>query len=360
MVRIEPAELRSFVSRIVAGLGGSRETADAVADSLVAADLAGHPSHGVGLIPTYAEWIDDGVIDPGASPRTALDDDGAAAVDGQHAFGQVTGRHVLDVGIPKAEAVGVAAIGIRNGSHLGRVGEWGERAAEAGLAFVGFVASPPSEVVAPPGSRAAKLSTSPICVGLPAFGAVEHPIVLDMATSQAAYGKIRDRATRDEPVPDGWATPFDGAPDAGAFLDGAGALLPLGGLTAGHKGFGLATMVELFGGTLGDAAISGQRDVSGRNVASFLLVDPLRFTTEDAIATRISAYERHVKSAEPDPDLPLGDGAMGDEVLLPGEAEHRKRAKQRERGVAVSAGDVEALRSVASEVGVEDVPDWGL
>lgn len=356
MVRIDHAELCAFVSRLYVGLGATEGIAEDVSRSLVAADLSGHHSHGVRMTPTYAEWIEAGDLRPGQRPEVVGEAAVTATVDGRDAFGQVTGRRAVEVGATKAAEAGVATVGVRNGTHLGRIGEWAEAAADAGHLFVAMVCNPGSQYVAPPGSSEGRLSTNPIAMGIPSFDALEHPIVLDMATSQVAFNKVRDYAARGEAIPDGWTTGFDDETDAERFDETPGALMPLGGAVSGYKGFGLATMAELMAGILGDAPVSGQAGASPGNLAVFHQVDPRRFTTEEAIEERIEAFRRHVESAPREPGMGVGDAAAGDEWLFPGGSEHRARTEQLDRGVFVADGDAQRLLELAEERGVGMVP----
>jgi uncharacterized oxidoreductase len=307
----------------------------------------------------YRRMLEAGAIDPAAEPE--IEGRGATAtVDGNHAFGQVVGRRAVDAATERAAEHGVAAVGVRDGAHLGRIGEWAERAAERGYLFAAWVNTGGlAPLVAPPGSATRRLATNPLAFGVPSFGALEFPIVLDMATSQVAHGKVSKRAVENEPLPEGWVVDEAGeyVTDAERFEEGEGALLPLGGLTSGYKGFGLAMVAELFAGALGDASVSGQ-DPEGivNNAAAFLAVDPERFASPDANRRRIEALVDYVASAEYPDAVSAGDAARGDRALVPGEAEYRTRTERAAEGVPLAPETVALFVDLAEELGVEELP----
>lgn len=360
MPRIEPGALEAFAEELLVELGTPRDGAAAVAASLVSADLAGHGSHGVRRIASkYAREIDEGVIDPAAEPVVERDAGAWAVVDGREAWGQLVGRTAVDAAVERAAEHGVGVAGLKHTSHIGRVGEWTERAAEAGMAFAAFVCNPASAWVAPAGSADRRFSTNPVSVGVPSFGALPFPLVVDVATSQVAHGKVKARAAAGEDLPEEWLVGPSGDPltDAEAYrTEGEGALLPLGGRSAGYKGTGLAVVSELLAANVADGTVSGMDDVVWGNHAAFFAADLAAFTTEERAAERAAAMAEHLRSAEAADGAGPGDGAKGEEVLLPGEAEHRARRARRESGIPLSSADAAALGDLARDAGVDDVP----
>lgn len=358
---VPPEELEPFARDIVRGYGGSDAVAEQVAESLVGADLRGHRSHGVIRLPMlYRRMLDEGVLDLSATPEVVGKAGTTAAVDGHQQFGQVVGRQAVDVATEIAAEHGVAAVGVRNGAHLGRIGEWAERATERGFLFGAWVNTGGlGLLVAPAGSVTPRLATNPLSFGTPSFGALEFPIVLDMATSQVAHGKISKRAVEGEPLPEGWAVDPSGAyaTDAAEFEESDGAILPLGGFTSGYKGFGLAVMVELFAGMLGDAFVAGQ-ETEGivNNAAAFVAVDPDRFSTPEANRARIEALVEHLDAAEYPENVPAGDAARGDRALVPGEAEYRTRTEREADGIPFAPETVALFEDLAEELGIESTP----
>lgn len=355
MPRLDAADLEPFLRDLLIAADVPEPPASAVAESLVAADLRGHGSHGALRVPLYVDWIRAGGLEPGAEPivdeRTAT----TAHIDGNGTFGQVVGRRAVDLLIERAEG-GVATVGIRNAAHLGRVGEWVERGAEDGYLFGAFVnTGGAAQTVAPPGSADRRLSTNPVAFGVPTFDATTFPVVLDMATSQVAHGKVRERTATGEDLPPDWTTDADGDPisDPEAFEAGAGAMLPLGGRTSGYEGFGLAVIAELFAKIVGDGSVAGQQNPPfPENAALFLAIDPLAFTTREALEDRLAALAAHLASAERRAAVPLGPGASGDRALLPGEPEHRTAEERQTSGVPLAEGVATSLDDLADELGV--------
>lgn len=358
--RVDPAVLQAVAESIVAALGARQQVAASVAESLVDADLRGHGSHGVNRLPQYAEMVADGAIDPTGEPRLEETAPAAAHVDGRSTFGQHTGRLATDRAIELAHDQGIGVVGVRNGSHLGRVGEWAERAASADVLFLAFVNTQGGALtVAPPRSAERVLSTNPIAAGIPSFGALPFPIVFDGATSQVANGKLRERRRTGDPVPDAWTTTPSGEPitDADRFFEPnvSAALLPLGGRTAGHKGFGLGIVAELLAGLVGDGAVAGGSEPAWfDNAATFVAVDPLRFTTHQAAADRVSTLADHVRGAELGEDDVESAAARPDDdrPLLPGEPESVTAARRRERGVPLHDGVLTPVLDLAEELDV--------
>lgn len=357
-MQVDPDRLESVAASLVAATGAPDRTADAVAASLVAADLRGHGSHGVIRVPLYAAKAAAGAVDPTATP--AVEHDGGATVrlDGRDAFGQVVGREMVATLGERAAEHGVAAVGVRDATHLGRIGEWAERTTAAGLCFAGFVNSQGGGYnVAPAGSADRLLSTNPVCFGVPTFDALEFDVVLDTATSQVAHGKVREKAWVGQEIPEGWAVDADGDPytDAEAFEAGAdGAQLPLGGAVSGYKGTGLAVISELFAGIFGDGLVAGERDADySNNAALFLAVDPLRFTSRAAVERRVRALSKHLSGANYDAGPSPGAAAWGDRFVLPGRPEHETAAQNRAEGVPLDEEVAGRLRRLAAEYGVE-------
>ena len=355
MPRVNADDLESFVRELVAGLGADERVAQEVSESLVESDLRGHGSHGsIRMGTLYYDLVQRREIDPRAEPDIERFSGGTARVDGRFQYGQVVGRRAVETGVDLAKEHGVAAVGVRNATHLGRIGEWAERTADAGVCFAAFVnGGGTTPTVAPPGSVDRLLSTNPLAFGFPSFGVLSHPIVLDMATSQVANGKVTKRSVEGRPIPEGWVVNADGEPvtDTHEYDAERGTLMPLGGLTAGHKGFGLSVVAELFAGMVGDHRVSGQHDDRGiNNGAAFFFVDPGRFSDPEANRARVAALRDTVCDADSPEGVPMGPAAKGGRALLPGEPEHRKREARLEDGVPFRRETLDLLASVARQL----------
>ena len=359
MSRIDAEKLETFAHRLLEQVGATEEVASQVARSLVAADLRGHGTHGVFRIPWYVEGIEElDWINPNATPQIESESESTAIVDGNSTFGQVAGRVAVDVGIGKADRTGIGIVGVRDATHLGRIGEWAERVTDAGYLGTFQVATQGgSETVAPAGSGEPLYSTNPIAYGIPTFDVLEFALVLDIATSQVAHGKIRTLAEADRPIPEEWTTTETGHPvsDAKTFREGEGALLPLGGRASGYKGFGLAVMAELFASIIGDGYVSGQQDLErSQNIAAIYIIDPTQFTTEEEIKDRIRVFTERIRSASYSSEVPVGAGAKQERGLLPGEPEYKYRIDRERDGIPLAAETVATLHDLAIEYSIEN------
>ena len=353
---IPERELRDFMTELLGRMDTPPATAATVAALLVGADLAGHTSHGVRQLHSrYAEEIAAGVIDPAAEPTVTPKSAHALQVDGQRAFGHLVGAAATDAGIEVATDAGVALVSIANTAHIGRVGAFAEQAAAAGCAFIGLVANPASAYVAPPGSAQRRFSTNPICLGMPTFGGLAFPLIADLSTSQVAHGKIKERTVTGEALPTDWVVQAGGGDlrDADAFeADGMGALRPLGGATAGHKGYALAVLNEVFAAVMTGGSISGMDEIVFGNHALFVLIDPTILASRSLIADRARTIGRYIRETIVDPEVSLGAATDAGAGLLPGEPEHRARQRNERVGVSIPRGDATLLGALAADVGV--------
>lgn len=358
MTSVASEELVDFTGDLLAELGVPAEAATQVAASIVAADKRGHGSHGLFRIPTlYRKMIRDGAIVPDATP--VIDDEGPAfaSIDGQFAFGHLVGQYAVDVLTEKASGNGMAVVGIRNATHLGRIGEWAEKTADRGFVFQAYVnAQGGAKQVAPVGSAQRRFATNPVVSAIPTFDALPFPIVLDMATSQVAHGKIAERDTTGKPLPDDWAIRPDGQfeKDAKAYEQGSGAILPLGGTATGHKGFGLAVIAELMAGIIGRGSIMGQEEPEWfSNAAAFVAIDPTLFSTQAEIEEIIRTIVSYIEETEYDETIPTPEAAKGDRALLPGEREYNAMARMEEGEVELEDRTVGLLVELADELDCE-------
>src|SRR5215831_16610552 len=187
MVTIKAGPLAELVRGIFAKAGCSSAEAERIGKYLVSANLTGHDSHGVVRVPRYLQWQRNGVVHADRRVKVLTETPVLAVVDGLNGFGQTVAPQAVAIGIDKCKAAGLSLVALRNAGHIGRVGDWAEMAAEAGLVSVHFVNASGGGLVAPFGGTERRLSTAPFCVGVPRSG--EPPIVLDFATSVVAEGK---------------------------------------------------------------------------------------------------------------------------------------------------------------------------
>ncbi len=338
-----PQQLTTIAQDVFVAAGVEKEEARIVAEHLVQSNLAGHDSHGVLRIPEYVEWMEAGGVALGQHISTVHETDTLAVIEGGWGFGQVIGLEAFEVAINKAQGAGLCIVAVSQCGHIGRVGHYPELAAQHGLVTVLFVNTHGAgKLAAPWGGRGRRLSANPISVGIPRKNA--EPLVLDMATSAIAEGKLMDMLNR------GVSAPPDCIVDAGGnpttdpvayFGPPQGALLPFGQ----HKGFGLSFVIDILAGALSGAGCS--RDSATRIGNGFLafLVRPDHLRDEAAFYADVDALVHHVKSSE------LAAGF--DEILAPGEPEIRTRQQRTRDGIPVDDGAWGKIVNTASRYGLD-------
>ncbi|WP_158746421.1 malate/lactate/ureidoglycolate dehydrogenase [Acidisphaera sp. L21] len=349
------ATLQDFIAAIFAKAGTSQEEGERIAHHLIGANLAGHDSHGVIRVPRYVFWLQNGSVVAGRTLEVVKESATHAVLDGGYGFGQTIGPLAVDMGIAKAREAGMAVIALRNSGHIGRIGDWAERAARAGLVSLHFVNVAGGELVAPFNGVDRRFSTNPMCIGAPQPGT--DPLILDFATSTVAEGKVLVASNGGKPLPPGALIDPDGTlstnpeslygPIAGTSLrdsaNGAGALRAFGD----HKGSGIAFMCEILAGCLTGGATSGPIPGGRRGrIANGMLsiyLDPGHFGAQH-FAETAREYALYVKASRPAvPDT---------EVLIPGEPEARTRATRQRDGIPLQLGTWAAILETAEKLGI--------
>ena len=330
---------------IFRSLGASEKEADTVSHHVVKANLVGHDSHGVIQVPVYAERIKIGHIVPGAPFEVLNETASTARIDGHWGFGYVVTERAMGMAINKAKSNGVAALTVFRQSHIGRLGDYPTMALNEGM--IGMITADSGagpKAVAPFGGRARRLGTNPICIGVPSD--LEGPVLLDMATSAVAAGKVTLAISRQEPIPSTWVVDKEGNPTTNPqdYFEG-GAILPVGA-DQGHKGYGLSFMVEMFSGILTGLGF-GIDPQARHNDGCFIAVfDVEAFRPLADFKKEMREFAEFVKSSPP---------AKGfSEVLYPGEIEWRTEAKRRSDGIFVEDETWQQLWTLVKENGVEN------
>ena len=319
--------LSKCIETIVAAGGSDAREAKIVADNLVTANLTGHDSHGVGMIPRYIESLLEGGLKVNQHPKMQFDGGAMLSLDGQQGYGQVIGLEAMEIGIARAKQHGMCVMGLGRSHHLCRIGQWAEQAVEAGLVSLHFTNVISRSIVAPFGGGDARFGTNPMTVGIPIPN--EPPFILDMATSAVAQGKIRVAHNKREKVSREWLIDDKGQPtDNPAF----GTVEPFGALrTFGlHKGYGLAVVCELLGGALTGGGTWHSDDRSKKRVWNgmlTILIDPKRLGTADAFGTETTAFLESLRKS------PVAPGV--DKVRIAGEPERETRVKRERDGISV-------------------------
>ncbi len=343
---LDSKELTAVCEKIFFALGAPPEVGRRVAESLVESNLMGHDSHGVIRVPQYVEQVRDGRINPRAQPSLLYETSNTAVIDGGWQFGQMAARHAMEVAIAKAERGGIAAVQLHRSNHVGRLGEYAAQALDHGM--VGLVTTNNhggGQNMSPFGGTARRLSPSPIAVAVP--GGKDFPILLDMTCSVVAEGKVRVKRARGEKLPEGWILDAAGRPStnpADLYGPPVGSLTPLGG-AAGHKGFGLALIIDILSGALGGAGCSrAGSTVFGANGVYLQAINPQAFGAEEGFPKEVAALVEYVKSS------PLAPGF--DRIRVPGEVEHEQKLKRLRDGIEIEDETWRKIQAVAAELGV--------
>ena len=331
-VTVKADGLKNVATTLLLAMGCEPAEAVEVADHLIAANLKGHDSHGVGMLPIYARNVEAGKLRPNQHARRVGGDGQFAIFEGNMGFGHRIAREVTDWAIETARSSGAAFAGLREVQHVGRVGTFGERVTRAGMVFVSFVngmSGPP--YVAPFRGTDGRMATNPICIALPDADPAT-PLLLDFATSKVAMGKVRVAYQEGRQMEQGLLIDKEGNPTTDPAVlwpdRSQGAILPFGE----HKGYGLAVICELLAGALvGGGTYQPQNSFDRGQVNAMLSIvfDPQRLTPLSAFQREMSAYIAFVKaSPSRSPDEP---------VLVAGEPERINEARRRAEGIPIDA-----------------------
>jgi hydroxycarboxylate dehydrogenase B len=345
---IQAGPLTDLLAAILERAGAEPQRARTCADHLVAANLKGHDSHGVGMAPSYVRWIAAGKLKPNARAEVVSDKGAVLVVDGGFGLGQPVAREAVDMAIERARAHGVCCLALRNSCHIGRIGTYGEQCADAGLIsmhYVNVVGAGPA--VAPFGGREARMLTNPYCCAIPRQGG-EH-VVLDFATSAIAIGKVRVAYMKGESVQAGVLVEPSGklTDDPKTFFEGAARsiLLPFGL----HKGGGMQILCELLGGALAGqwTMQPGSDRTFGAAVNNMLaiVIDPDAFGDRAGFEAEAEAMLDYIRSTAP------AEGV--DYVRLPGDPERENVARRSAEGIPIDDNTWAQIREAAASVGLE-------
>jgi LDH2 family malate/lactate/ureidoglycolate dehydrogenase len=320
---LAPEALRHWIRQVLVVRGLPGEEAALVAEALVDTSLRGVDTHGIGLLPGYAGLLENGVTKP--RPVVAIERHGAfLKVDADRGLGQVVVGRVLDRAIDMARELGCVTAAIGQVGHLGALGWFARRAADRGMISLILQNGPP--LMGLPGSTARAIGNNPVAYGVPVVG--RPPVVFDVATSEAAYGKLLSAAAKGEPIPEGWALDKAGDPTLDPHAAMEGILLPSGGA----KGIGLAMLVEALAGSL--TGTRADRNIFG---AFLMVIDPA--VGDAGFGNHVAGWLDHYAASAPDARYP---GQRAETI-------HRQRSRD---GIPVS-GDLGArFAEVAERTGV--------
>jgi LDH2 family malate/lactate/ureidoglycolate dehydrogenase len=336
--------LRTVATTLFKAAGASDHEATTIAKYSIAANLAGHDSHGVIMLPSYLDRIEKKHIICGAPFEIKQESPTTTVVDGNWGFGYVVAERAMQMTIEKAHKSNVAACTILRQSHVGRVGAYPLLAAQEGMIAIMTADSGRSpKAVAPFGGAEAKLGTNPISMAIPSD--LPGPFCLDMATSAVAAGKIMLAHAKGSPIPEGWVVDKHGKPTTNPadFKDG-GVLMPLGG-PEGHKGYGLAAMVEILSGILPGLGF-GVEPTGRHNDGVFMAcfkVSALRDLP--TFKKEVAEFAAYLKATKP--------MAGFTEVLYPGEVEYRREQERTKSGIEVEDKTWQVLMDWGKKLGCE-------
>tara|TARA_B100001123_G_scaffold420481_1_gene526880 strand:- start:149 stop:1237 length:1089 start_codon:yes stop_codon:yes gene_type:complete len=349
---LHPDQIRNFIVQTCQALGSEAREAELVADQLVEANLAGHDSHGVGMLPSYVDGVVNGRLTVNSHPTVVVDSGALLTLDGNAGYGQVNGYEAMSMGMERAAEHGVAVVGLRNSYHIGRIGHWAEQCAAGGYAslhLVNVIGHPP--LVAAYGGAEARFGTNPFCAAVP--GRDGRPgFLLDMATSIIAGGKARVAANKGVKVPPNTIIDVDGNltddPNAFWYTDPTGkrggALVAFGD----HKGSGLAIMCELLSAALlGGETAHPKNARDGRIINSMLsiIINPAATGEAERFFDEIELFREFVLDSRLRSDC--------DQILVPGQPEQIART-ERVEGFDVDPVTMDQLRSSASRAGLAE------
>ncbi|MEM2273741.1 MAG: Ldh family oxidoreductase [Candidatus Bathyarchaeia archaeon] len=350
-VRVEWASLKNYVAEVLSSLKVPREHAGIVADVLVTADLMGIESHGVQRLRRYTVGIQVGSVNPKTEVNVVKETASTALIDGGSGLGQVVAYNAMEMAIEKAKKIGVSAVGIRNSHHFGIAGYYALQAVKRNM--IGMVMTNSEALVSYTHTVGRNIGTNPIAVGFPTKN--PPPVLFDAATSVVPIGKIEVYAKEDKKIPPGWALSPEGkiVEDPKEVLARKCSLLPLGGLGeefSGHKGAGLALVVDVLCGVLTGANygvfVKHTTDKERANVGHFMIViDVDKISFLDAFLERIEKYKEYIKGLRK-----ISEDA---EIWIPGEKAWLTMETRKRIGIPIHKNILKEIKDEGEKFGVE-------
>jgi LDH2 family malate/lactate/ureidoglycolate dehydrogenase len=343
-MRLPAQVLQAFTARAFERVGVPESDARTIARLMVEADLQGSDGHGIFRLPQYVRRIQAGGVNPKPTIRVERERAAMALVNGDNGMGHLAMKFAAKLAIDKARVAGTAWVGTQWSNHAGPASLYAKMPMREGMIGMYFAVGNANHL--PPwGGVDMLLSTNPIAVAIPAGS--EPPIVLDMATTVAAFGKVKTKAQRGETMPEGWMVERDGRPLTDPRRMNEGFLLPIGG----YKGYGLALVFGILAGTLNRAAMGSDvidfnaDDASATNTGQAILaIDISAFDELDAFKQRIDALSREIRNSERMKDV--------ERIWVPGEQSHRKFEENSRLGVQMPAALLASLNELGKRLGI--------
>ena len=358
-IRVDVEHAIELITDIFKAKSCNDNEAKTIAERLAGSNLVGHDSHGIARVPRYVEWMEKGWVFPNLKPEIVIDAGAMGCLDAKQGFGQVAGEYAVDDGILRAKKHGVSVVGLRNSGHLGRIGDWAERAADADLISFHFVNVRGSLLVAPFGGSDRRGSTSPLAIGIPSKD--KDHIILDMATSTVAEGKVMVAQKGGKQLPHGALIDSTGKlttnPEAmyGKIRDdevpnpdkGTGAITAFGL----HKGSGINFMMEMLGGALTGNGVCGALNEKERRKFSngmlSIYIEVEKMVDFDYFIQEVKSYAEFVRASKPSQN--------NDKVLIPGDKEISTKEERLKFGLPVPPLVWENIKQTANKLNVENL-----
>ena len=358
-IRVDVQHAIELITDIFKAKSCNDNEARTIAERLAGSNLVGHDSHGIARVPRYVEWMEKGWVFPNLKPEIVIDSGAMGCLDAKQGFGQVAGEYAVDDGISRAKKHGVSVVGLRNSGHLGRIGDWAERAADADLISFHFVNVRGSLLVAPFGGSDRRGSTSPLAIGIPSKD--KDHIILDMATSTVAEGKVMVAQKGGKQLPHGALIDSTGKlttnPEAmyGKIRDdevpnpdkGTGAITAFGL----HKGSGINFMMEMLGGALTGNGVCGALNEKERRKFSngmlSIYIEVEKMVDFDYFRKEVKSYAEFVRASKPSQN--------NDKVLIPGDKEISTKEERLKFGLPVPPLVWENIKQTANKLNVENL-----
>ena len=358
-IRIDVNYAIELITDIFKAKSCNNYEAKTIAERLCGSNLKGHDSHGIVRVPRYVLWMEWGWVFPNIKPELIVDSGALALIDAKQGFGQVAGEFAVDEGIKRAKLHGVSVVGLKNSGHLGRIGDWSERAADAGLVSLHFVNVRGSLLVAPFGGSDRRGSTSPLSIGVPSKD-TDH-IILDMATSTVAEGKVMVAQKGGKPLPSGALIDSNGNLTINPEVmygkinenevpnseNGTGAITAFGL----HKGSGINFMMEILGGALTGSGVSaGIDDKEKRKFANGMLslyVKVDNMVNFEYFLNEVRSYADFVRSSPP--------ANKNEKVLIPGDKEISTYKDRLANGLPVAPIVWQNIKQTAKDLNIPNL-----
>ncbi len=351
-IRMEPAHVARIMDRIFERLGVDGAERQVVVDRLMEASLSGYHSHGVMRITMYTEGIRAGNMIPGAPLDIVGETVSTLHLDANKGLGPWTATEAMKGAARKAGATGIGCASVVNANDVARLGGYVEQPSKDGfIAILMTNDAGGNPCVAPWGATSPVMSTNPMAVGIPRESG--DPILIDISTGVSSEGRVKMLRNKNMTVPEGWLIDGDGRtttdPEAYLSTPKQAALLPLGSLIAGHKGFALSILVDVLTGGLSGAGCSGRSpDDSDQNALFILVIDPDKFVSRSTLSAEVDRLVGRIKSARKAPGV--------EEIRVPGEGAYLERQRQLEQGMEIDPPVWAAVQDIMSELEIEMDP----